>query len=159
MLPQVQQKVKMMEIPPLKIGNKYLIPDDVGEEVEGVLESATVLVSEKSAYGVYLLEDGRRIIVTCPMTDQEMRDYEADPDNYFGAFQPVGKKLTNYEEAYEFCYSVYSNTPKDKLLEFMDNLPNERLAELGKLSQEELAKIYCEGFALSTMKDQKDKMI
>ena len=148
----------MMEIPRLKIGNKYVVPDEDGEEVEGVLESATVLAPEKRAYGVYRLEDGRRIIAACPMTDQEMRDYEADPDNYFGAYQPVGKKLTNYEEAYEFFYSVYSNTPKEKLLEFMGNLPEERLAELRKRSQKELAKMYCEGLALSVMKDQKDKL-
>ena len=37
-------------IPPLRIGERYLIPDENGTEVPGRLESATVLPTEKLAY-------------------------------------------------------------------------------------------------------------
>lgn len=150
--------MKMMEIPPLKIGNRYIVPDENGEEIEGVLESAAVIVVEKTAYGTYLLEDGRRIIVTCPMTNQEIRDYETDPDNYFGDYHPTTKQSNNYEEAFASLYGTYSKTSKEKLLEFMGNLPEERLAELRKRSQKALAEMYCHGMAVTIMKDQKDRL-
>ena len=145
-----------MTYPPLKIGERYAVPDEAGCEVEGVLEDAVVLEAERKAYGTYRLDDGRRIVVACPLSDQELRAYKADPDNFFGQYRPTSKKVSNYEECFNFVYQTYSRTPKGKLLEFMKDAPDhERLKEL---PQEALAKIYCERVVLAMMRGKQGSL-
>ena len=145
-------------IPRLVIGGRYLVPDSSGTEVEGVLEDATVAETEGLAYGVYRLPDGQRIIAACPLEDAEMREYRRDPDNFFGVHKPVPRQITNFEEAFRFLHNTYRNTPKEKLLEFMSDQPEQQFAHLRKLSQAALARIYCEGIAVQLMQDSKSKL-
>lgn len=63
-----------MELPPMRKGNRYLVPDKDGSEVEGILLSGAVNRPEMSFYGVYKLADGRQIIATSPIIDSEF-DY------------------------------------------------------------------------------------
>jgi len=144
-----------VELPKLQIGQTYLVPDTDGEEVEGVLEDAVVMESEKRVYGTYRLRDGRKIICANPLNDQELREYQDDPDNFFGVFKSVPKNLTNYEEAFQFLWSTYRNTTKAKLLEFMAEAPD--IEELKKRSQKSLSRLYCERVAVSMTADIKDK--
>jgi len=51
-------------MPRLLIGSTYLIPDQDGKEVLGVLTDAVVMEPERKAYGTYRLQDGRHVICT-----------------------------------------------------------------------------------------------
>jgi hypothetical protein len=65
--------------PRLRIGERYAIPDATGAQLEGVLESASVNVPEKTAYGVYKTDDGQRIIGTVQITDRGQAASRAGP--------------------------------------------------------------------------------
>lgn len=74
----------------LKIGDRYLIPYNNGEEVIGELVEATVASNE--AMGVYQLEDGRNIIATCPLSKDELAAYQRHPDTFFGVYREQCRK-------------------------------------------------------------------
>ncbi len=141
--------------PRLRIGKKYLLPTDDGKKVIGELTAATISESEKIAYCAYQLEDGKSLIYTCPITDDELTAYKKYRYTFFGTYLRQGKKIDNPLELYDFFYESYSKTPKEKLLEFMKAHPD--LAKLKQLSQEELAKIYCERLVYSVINDNKAK--
>jgi hypothetical protein len=126
----------------LRIGDRYLIPNGSGAMVPGTLESAVVLERERLAWGVYATDDGRRFIVTCPMTEDELAAYRRHPDTFFGVVQEVAKQLSNPVEMYDFFFSTYSQASREKLLEFLASAPD--LEHLKKLSQPELARTYAE---------------
>ena len=54
-----------------------------GKEVESILENVAIVESERQDYGTYRQNDGRRIIPSCPLSDDELRAYNADPENAF----------------------------------------------------------------------------
>ena len=142
-------------MPRLKIGHKYLVPTDGGREVVGELTTATVAEKEKLIYCAHKLEDGRSIIGTYPMTDEELSAYKKHPDTFFGIYQPVGKETKDPMELFDFFYRTYSQTPKEKLLDFMKSHPdNEKLTQE---TQKELAIIYCERLVYSVMPEEEGK--
>ena len=132
-------------IPRLRIGQRYLIPDERGDDVAGRLTSATVLASEKLAYGIYELDDGRKIIATCPMTAEELEDYRRYPDTFFDAVESVPTKARTFVEKCDFLFKTYQHSSREKLLEFMTNASD--IEHLRTLGQRELAIIYCERMA------------
>jgi hypothetical protein len=73
----------MKQPPRLIIGQKYLVPNEHGVEAGGTLERATVAEQEGLIYGVYLLDNGQRIIATNAITDAELNAYRADPNSFF----------------------------------------------------------------------------
>lgn len=131
----------------LRIGQHYLVPDETGTEVPGRLVSATVMQSEKAAYGIYELGDGRKIIATCPLSPEELEDYRSYPDTFFDAITPVASKASTFVEKCDFLFSTYQHSTRDKLLEFMQNAQD--IEYLRTLSQRELAIIYCERMAIA----------
>lgn len=139
----------------LVVGRAYIVPDKDGNDVVGVLESAAVLVSEKSAYCSFCYPDGTRGIVSIPLTPGEIKQYEVDPEGFFGGSQYVGHTPKNYEDVYRFLYATYSKSSKEKLLKFMASMPD--VQKLSALTQGELANIYCERVALQMVKDMKIK--
>lgn len=140
-------------IAPLRIGQRYLVPDGSGAEVPGRLTSATVLETERLAYGIYELEDGRRIIATNPLTAEEFEDYRRYPDTFFGAITPVAAKANTFVEKCDFLFKTYQHSTREKLLEFMANAID--IEYLRTLRQRDLAIIYCERMAHS-MQSQED---
>ncbi len=136
----------------LLIGNKYLLPGKDRKDVIGILESATLSEPEKVVYGAYLLEDGTRAILTCPVSDQEIEAYRKYPDTFFGVPRHQGRKIDDPLELYDFFYDVYKKTNRDRLLEFMKSWPN--FEEIQKLSDKELAETYCESLVYAAMRDQ-----
>lgn len=74
--------------------------------VPGLLESATVLESEHTAWGDYALDDGRRIIAKYPLSDAEMAAYRRHPDTFFGVIQEVGKQANDPIALYDFFFST-----------------------------------------------------
>ncbi len=137
--------IKTDAIPRLKIGQKYLVPDGTGTEVAGRLISATVLESEKLAYGIYELNDGRRIVATNPLTPEELEDHRRYPDTFFDAVTPVAAKADTFIEKCDFLFKTYQHSTREKLLEFMANATD--IEYLQTLSQRDLAIIYSERMA------------
>ena len=103
--------------------------------------------SEKAAYGIYELGDGRKIIATCPLSPEELEDYRSYPDTFFDAITPVASKASTFVEKCDFLFATYQHSTRDKLLEFMQNAQD--IEYLRTLSQRELAIIYCERMAIA----------
>lgn len=131
----------------LLIGNWYLVPVD-GEERPGKLCSATVSESKKSVWGIYELENGKRVIVECPLSDSELRAYREHPDTFFGEVKEVSKQINHPLEAYDWALSVYKDSPKENLLKLMKA---EHDDDLKVMSQGQLAKLYSEQIATAMM--------
>ena len=135
-------------LPSLKVGGHYLVPDENEVEHRAELESACVLELEKMVYGIYRLEDGRRIVATSPLTDAELEAYRKYPKTFFGTIdENAGRTCNDILDWYDFFFQSYQNTPREKLLDFMKDAID--IEQLKSISQEELAKIYCERLAYS----------
>jgi len=137
----------------LKIGERYLIPDKDGKDVVGELVEATVAWDK--AVGIYRLEDGRSIIATCPLTEDELAAYRRYPDTIFGIYKEQGKKAETPLDLFDFLFDVYKHTSKEKLLDFMKN--HNDIDRLKELEQEELAVIFCERSVYAAMSIRKSK--
>jgi hypothetical protein len=140
-------------VPRLKIGHKYLVQTSDGREVIGELTAATVVENEKLVYCAHKLVDGRSIIGTYPLTDDELSAYKKHPDTFFGVYQPIGKEIKDPMELFDFFYTSYRKTPKERLLEFMKDHPD--IDNLRQESQEELVITYCERLVYSVMNSNK----
>ncbi len=136
-------------VPRLLIGGRYLVPAGEGSEVPGTLEEATVSEPEAKAYGVFRLDDGRRIIVSCDLNSDELSAYRRHPDTFFGVHRPYGRRVRSALELYDVFFETYSKSTKKKLLEFMQDHPD--IAELRYKDQKELAVLYCERLAEAAM--------
>jgi len=126
----------------LLIGDKYIVPDKNGNESIGELINATVLEHEQQVFGIYKLENGKHILCKCPLSNEEFEVYKQFPDTFFGITLQTNKKIVNILDLYDFFYSTYKNSTREKLLEFMNIQPNDE--RFIKHSQQELASIYCE---------------
>jgi hypothetical protein len=135
------------QLPPILIGERYLVPDEDGCEVPGELISAVVVEKEKHVAGVVRLDEGRHIIVSMPISDNEIEIYRESPDTFFGVVDASNIRAETPVEFYEAVLSVYKDTPKEKLLEFLST--SSRIESYRTLPQDELAKIYAEGIAMN----------
>ncbi|HEX4411114.1 MAG TPA: SEC-C domain-containing protein [Xanthobacteraceae bacterium] len=100
----------------LKIGESYLF-QNVGTDMVGTVTYATVWESEKKAAISVIFTDGTSRILTQPMTDAEFSDYKAHPDAYFGKILPVGKKVENQYELFEFFVEASKELSRATLLQ------------------------------------------
>ncbi len=126
----------------LLIGETYLIPDEFGVSVPGVLENAVVIETDKAANGIFRLNNGKRIIVKCDLNDEEIAAYKSHPETFFGMVNKSNQKAESPIELYDFFYNCYKNSPKDTLLSFFQQSP--QYGELKNLPQNELARLYAE---------------
>lgn len=131
----------------LKIGGRYLVPDKNGKEVVGELVEA--IVAWDKTLGVYRLEDGRTILATCPMTEDELAAYRKYPDTFFGVYKDQGRKAETPLGLFDFFYDTYKNTSKEKLLELVKKYHD--INRLAELDQEELAITFCESNVYAAM--------
>jgi hypothetical protein len=139
--------------PRLRIGNKYLVPTETGAEVPGTLVDVTVSEKEAIAYGAYTLDDGRSIIATSPLTEEELAAYRRHPDTVFGVHRPQGRRIDDPLELFDWFFDIYRHTPKDRLLEFMSDRPD--IDDLSSKDQRELAISYCEGLVYAAVNSNK----
>ena len=137
----------------LEIGQTYVIPDAEGNEVAGVLEDAIVMEPKKQAQGIYRLEDGRRVIVSAPLSDDELAAYKRSPESFFGELKYVGNDIQEPLEAFDFIYGTYSDIPRETLLEFLKSWPE--FDALSLLDQPELARRYAAGIGTQIWSDIK----
>ena len=136
-----EESVGGSDVPRLLIGSTYLVKDQDGQEVPGVLMDASVLEPERAAYGTYRLQDGRNVICKNPLTDAELSTYKRSPDTFFGVVKEVQKEIQEPLDCYDFFWQVYSKSTREKLLEFVSKWSDYSLLE--KLDQKELAENYC----------------
>jgi hypothetical protein len=131
---------------PLKFGNWYLVPTAEGSEVPGRLVDAAVIEHSKSVMGCYQLQNGIHVMASCPISDAELEAYRKYPETFFGEVRDGPNNPKTLVEWCDFFYETYKNTSRDKALEWLAGSPD--LAELQKLSQEDLAFILCERWGL-----------
>jgi hypothetical protein len=129
------------DTPRLLIGSTYLIPDQDGKEIPGILTDAHVIEAQSAVYGVYKLQDGRNIICTAPIGDAELAIYKRSPDTFFGVVKEVNKEIQEPLDCYDFLWQVYSKSSREKLLEFVAGWPDH--ASLATLDQKTLSENYC----------------
>lgn len=138
------------EAPPkLMIGGRYTIPGPDGQNIEGVLLNATVSEEEKKVFGAYRTNDGKQVICTNPITEEELIAYRRQPDTFFGVHLKQGKKARDPLDLFDFFHESYKNCPRKKLLSFLENRPD--FDKLRSLTTEELLIICCEGWVYSAV--------
>ena len=139
------------EYPRLRIGHEYMIPDENGQLVPGVLEQALVMEAWGNAQGVYHLRNGKRVMVSHELTEREWSAWKQHSETFFGRVEKKRSEPQNWLELAEFFYRSYRETDKEKLLEFMAD--HEDTAVLATLEQAELSIIYCERIGWSAWND------
>ncbi len=140
------------EIPRLRIGARYLVPDASGADVPGRLESATVLQAEKLVYGIYQLDGGSRIIATSPLTSEELEEYRRYPETFFDVIIPATASARTFVDKCDFLFKTYQHSTRENLLEFMATASD--IEHLRSLPQRDLAIIYCERMANAMQLDE-----
>jgi hypothetical protein len=133
------------KVPRLLIGQRYLVPDANGKEIPGVLEDAVVLTNESRAYGIYKLDNGKRVWATSELTPKELEDYRRHPDTFFGVYKKVPKGIDGPIEMFDFLYDSYKDTPRERLLELIKDFPD--FENFKDLSHKDLAEAVCERWA------------
>ena len=128
--------------PRLKVGNKYLVPDASGKEVMTEIMDCCVSEKEKKVTCIHKFEDGSTKIGSYDLSDLELQAYRKYPDTFFGVYKKQDNRANDALELYDFFYGVYKNTAKEKLLKFLKN--HRDINKFKEMSQEELAKVYCE---------------
>jgi hypothetical protein len=123
------------------IGERYFF-SDIGEGVIAEVTTATVSESEKKAYIAVRTDDNRSMILVQNMSDQEMAEYAAHKDAYFGVVQRAPRKAGDAYDMFEFLLDSYSETPRARLLDMLKGAPD--FDDLAKLSDEDLLIEYCE---------------
>lgn len=141
--------------PRLLIGQRYLVPDSDGEQIPGVLEDAAVITNERQAYGIYKLDNGKRIIATAPLTPEELEDYHRHPNTFFGVYKKVPGRSDNPIDLFDFFYETYKETPKERLLEFIKDAPD--FDDFKHLSQKDLAEAVCERWVYNAIQKAEKK--
>jgi len=131
------------------IGERFELPAQDGRTVIGELAQGIVDEHGKRIVGVFEVDGIANVICSMPISDEELAAYRESPETFFGVKQEVTKVVKEPIELYEFMLASYRNTPKEKVLEWMAGHPE--IERLRALPQSELAKIYCEGCALSVM--------
>ncbi len=138
-------------MPRLIVGNQYLLPDENGKETIGTLLDPVVGVEKGKHFvtAIYELQDGRKVICRNELTEEEITAYKQHPDTFFGIYKQQNRTCNYPISFYDFMYESYRKSTKEKLLEFMKSYPN--YEELTPMTQEELAKLYCEGVTHNAM--------
>jgi hypothetical protein len=133
--------------PRLRIGDWYKVPDENGTEIEAQLCTGTVLEDQKTAYCVYRTRGGVNIIGSNTLTDAEVHAYRLHPKTFFGVVDNNARQeLETVVDLFDFLFETYQHTSKEKLLEFLANMPDH--GDLAKQSRRDLAITYCERMAL-----------
>lgn len=131
----------------LIVGNKYLVPDSSGKDVEAILIQGLVMEHESQAFCYYQTQNGTTILAKCPLSSEELTAYRQSPETFFGVIDDHRKEAHTALELYDFFYEAYKKTSKEILLNFFKSSAD--YLELSQLTQSELASIYAERCAYS----------
>ena len=126
----------------LIIGESYFFKNLSDEGVVGEVIRAIVSEGKKQIYCVVQTQDGKNQIITKPMSDEELEDYNNHPEAFFGKVQHVGKTTEDPYELFEFFISTYKETPKSCMLELFKEVQD--IDYLKSLDDEALLLECCE---------------
>lgn len=128
--------------PRVVIGNTYFFENAVEGGLIGTVTSASVY--EEGSEVVIALADakGQSYLLREPMSPQQLADYRAHKDSYFGRILPVGGKITDPFELFEWFVRNHKWLSREQLLSKLATAPN--FAELSSMSDEDLLYEYCE---------------
>jgi hypothetical protein len=133
----------------IEIGGTYAFHDDDADYIVGTVETAMVSEQDWKCIIAIVATDGRRLIMKRDMTSQQIDNYKAHPDAFFGVVQKVSKKISDPYEFFKWLVNAYRNTPKDQLLKLCQDC--EDFAELAQLDREELVLELCERWTASVV--------
>lgn len=137
----------------LKIGQSYNF-ENAG--IRGKVTSAIVMEDERKIYVTVYVQDGKSHMLSEEISDRELEVYRAYKDTYFGVIQYVNKGVKTPYEFFEWMMESYRNTPKDKLLSWMNDCGD--FDDLKKLNQLELALTYCERATCASLNEGFSKL-
>jgi hypothetical protein len=126
----------------LSIGETYHFDNIDGKGLIATVHSATVNEGEKQVYVGVTDTEGKSQILRLPISDEELADYKAHPDAYFGRVVPVSKQIKDPYSLFEWLMDVNNGLSRENLLERVSKAP--QFEELKKLSDGELLAEYCE---------------
>lgn len=125
------------------------------DETFVTIQSGIVVESEKRAYLVVNDDQGHSHIMEAKLSDAELTAYQSHPETFFGRVLSVNANSNNPIDLYEFFINSYKETPREKLLQFMNNAPD--IDKLKKLADDELLFIYAERLTHRAMLDNNSK--
>jgi len=131
----------------------------IGERLEvedGIfvtLQSGIIMESEQKACLVVNDDNGQSHIMMAELSDAEMAAYRSHPETFFGRVLSASKNTEDPVDLYEFFVNGYKETPREKLLEFMNGAPD--IEELRKLPDDELLFVYAERLTHGAMRGRK----
>ncbi|WP_245481350.1 hypothetical protein [Bradyrhizobium sp. LVM 105] len=134
------------------IGNEYVVPGPNNAEVVAVLTSACAMPDQRKMMGIFAL-NGFHFSVEAPMTEYEVTVYLRKPETFFGVVQEVTQQVKSAAELADFFYSVYKDTPRETLLDWMKDHP--LIDQVRDFSQKDLAIWVCEQWGLGANQHQK----
>ena len=121
------------------IGETHTLKDGI----IGTVTTATVSEPEKQ---IYMGDDKGRIFCQS-ISDEELADYRAHPEAYFGRIQSVPKTAESRYEFFEWLMEASKGLSRDTLLERLALRPN--FENLKNMNDADLLAEYCEGLAAS----------
>ena len=125
------------------IGETYSFGDGHGGEIVGTVTTASVSEEESCAYIGVTGADGLARILSNPLSPDELADYRANREAYFGRIQPVGGKITSRVEFFDWLISTNKHLSRAELLGRLAGAPD--IEALRSASDDELLAAYCEG--------------
>jgi hypothetical protein len=122
----------------ITIGPTYFF-EDIGEK--GLVATVTSACIDEVNKQVVVGTDGGHLL-TEPMTDEQLAEYKAYPEAYFGKIMPVSKKVTTPYELFEFWLESHKHLSREQLLTQLATHPN--IEALRAMSTDDLLVEYAE---------------
>jgi hypothetical protein len=130
------------------IGNTYCFGDPENGGVVGTVTYASVNEAENSAYIAIVDQNGQASILREPMSSEQLADWRVHKDSYFGKVLPVGGKINNAFELFEWFVENYRSLSRDQLLTRFVGAPD--FEAVRSLSDEDLLYQFCECMVAAT---------
>jgi hypothetical protein len=116
----------------ITIGQTYFF-EDIGEK--GLVATVTSACIDEVNKQVIVGTDGGHLLAE-RMTDEQLAEYKAFPEAYFGKIMPVSKKVTTPFELFEFWLESHKHLSREQLLTQLAMHPN--IKALRAMSTEDL---------------------
>jgi hypothetical protein len=124
------------------IGETYFFPDAGDGGMMGTVTAATVDEGKKEAIIGVTIGAGRSHLIRSPMSDADLAEYAQFRDAYFGRVLPGPIAPKDNFELFEWFMAAQKSLPRARMLAWFSVARN--LAELEKLSDDDLRILYCE---------------
>jgi hypothetical protein len=132
------------------IGNTYFFENAVEGALLGTVTSASVCEETSEVVVAAVDGNGQSCLLREPMSPQQLADYRAHKDSYFGRILPVAEKISDPFELFERFVENHNWMSREQLLAKLSSAPN--IIELSSMSKEDLLYEYCEAMVGSVLR-------